>query len=249
MNLAQRLRYLFRGRANSILDQFDNPEEQIAVVVEDLEEQVESLQRSVAGALADEKRLRAAIEEDLSKASDWEKRAVLALEDGREELARQALLKKEEHERQSLALHQRWEAQKTATNQLKASLQTAKQRVGEAKRKYTLLVAQYKSAETKKKLQESLNNTRGDSPLALMDKLSDRIHQIEAEAEASLELSQETSDQGLEDKFVEIERRQRGDQALEALKAKLAQQRSLPPPAQPALDPIAELKAKLDRVS
>jgi len=245
MTFLNRLWNTIQGKRDALLDRMEDPEEQLSVFVNELNEQVQSLHRSVAGAIADEKRLKMQIEEHLAKASEWENRAVLALQEGREELAREAVIRKEECEAQALAIQKGWEGQKEATEKLKASLQAAKQRVSDAKTKYTLLLAQYKSVATKKKIQESLSVRTGDSPMLLMDRLSDKIRTIEAETEANMELAGENTDDDLEGKFVQLEKQQKGDQALDLLKAKMAERKQLGS-GPPQGNRIDELKAKLD---
>jgi phage shock protein A len=228
MKVLKRIRCIIEGKTESLLDRLEDPEEQLSVFVNELNEQLAKLQKAVACAIADEKRLKAQIEDLMARADGWENRAVLALEDGNESLAKEALLKKEECSVQAAASQKGWKAQKEATEQLKTSLQATKQKVAEAKRKYTLLLAQYKSAETKKKVNETLSARCDDSPMVLMERLTDKIRKIEAEAEAALDLSGEPSDSELEARFAEMERKKKGDQALDLLKAKLAQKASAP---------------------
>jgi phage shock protein A len=223
MNVFKRIRYIVRGRTDSLLESLEDPEQQLNVFVSELQEQVVRTQQAVTAAMADEKRLKMQIDEYLARANEWENRAVLALREGNESLAKEALLKKEECEAASLALQKGWTAQKQATDKLKVSLRAIKQRVAEAKRKYTLLVAQYKSAQAKKKVNEVFAVAGADSPMMLMEKLSDKICKLEAEAEAVVELSAECGDGEIEIKFVELERKRKGDAALELLKAKLSQ--------------------------
>jgi phage shock protein A len=222
MGMFRRIEYIIRGKAEGLLDKLEDPEQQLSVFINELNDQVLCSQRAVAAAVADEKRLKQQVDDGLDRAKDWENRAILALRDGNEALAKEALLKKEECEAQSLALQKGWTAQREATDKLKASLQTTRQRVAEAKRKYTLLVAQYKSAEAKKKVNASFAITDRESPMALMEKLSDKIARIEADTDAMLEMSGEGGDTDLEAAFATLERKQKGDDALQQLKAKLA---------------------------
>ena len=92
----QRLWNIVRGKSNALLDRLEDPEEQLSVFVSELNAQVQDLQRSVAGAIADEKRLHKQIEGLRTKSAEWESRAIVALEDGNESLARAALVKQEE---------------------------------------------------------------------------------------------------------------------------------------------------------
>ena len=242
----KRLWNIVRGKSNALLDHLEDPEEQLSVFVSELNDQVQDLQRSVAGAIADEKRLQKQIEGLRTKSAEWESRAIVALEDGNEDLAKSALLKQEECEGEAGALESGWKAQIEATAQLKESLKVAKTRMEEARRKYTLLLAQYKSAETKKKIQSTLNQTSDDSPFQLMAQLEEKIRNVEAEAEAELVLAGDAVDTDIEAQFAQIDRRRKGDAALAELKAKLEERKELSEGAEAAPGRIEDLKKTLD---
>ena len=242
----QRLWNVLRGKGNALLDRLEDPEEQLSVFVAELNGQVQDLQRSVAGAIADEKRLQKQIESLRSKSAEWEDRAVAALEGGDEELARTALTKQEECDGEAAALESGWQAQKQATAQLKDSLKLAKTRMEEARRKYTLLLAQYKSAQTKKKIQSSLNQASGESPLQLMAQLEEKIQSVEAEAEAELALAGDAVDTDIEAQFAEIDRKRRGDEALARLKARVEERAQLGAGTAATADPVQAMKDELD---
>ncbi len=231
---------MLRGKGNRLLDRIENPQEQLAAMVDELDEQVAKLRKAVAVPLAQAKRLRLDIENALTRAADWESRALLALEDGNEELAREALLKKEELEERALGAQRDWEVQKATADKLQESLRATKQKVEEAKRKYALLVARHESAVAQRKIAELTAGT-AESPEQMMDRLSDKILTLEAETAIRLEMSEEDLGNDLEAKFHELERRKRGDQALAQLKASVVEQKRLPPASR-----VEELKAKLD---
>ena len=132
--LLQRFADFLRGRANRVLDEIEDPREQLGLFVNDLNTRLADLRGAVARAMRDEKRLRVEIRDHLSKAADWERRAVLALEDGDETLARQALVKKEDCDERALALQKDWEAHQDVAGKLKDTLQAAKRQVEEARR-------------------------------------------------------------------------------------------------------------------
>ena len=245
MNPFGRFWNILRGKTDALLDQIENPDEQLSLFVRELEREIEKLHGAVSSAIADEKRLKMEIEDNLSRASEWESRATLALQDGKDDLAREALLKKDECEARALALQQGWEKQKAATEKLKTSLQAARVRVAEAKSKYTVLLAQYRSAKTNRKLQQTLSTTGQGSAMEFVERLNDKIRTIEAQTEADQEV-----DGGpvtdLDAKFMELERRAKGDEALERLKQQVGNRK--PAADRPGVDEKLEaLKAKLDR--
>ena len=245
-SIFRRILNVLRGKTSAVLDRLEDPEQQLSVFVSDLNKQIQDLQRSVAGAIADEKRLHKQIEGLRAKSSEWETRAIAALEEGDEDLAKTALAKEEECEAETAALESGWKAQKEATTHLKDSLKLAKSRMEEARRKYNLLLAQYKSAQTKKKIQGSLDAGLSDSPLQLMEQLEDRIRNVEAEAEAQLALSAESTDVDVEARFQQIDARRRGDVALDRLKAKVAERKQLDSGESAAGDRVSDLKRTLD---
>jgi phage shock protein A len=205
-----------------LLSSTDDPGDLLADAVSELDEQIHTLHRSVARALADEKRLKMQADDHLARSGEWESRAVLALQDGDEDLAREALVRKKECDREALTLQKRCAAQESETAKLKGALSVARQRVGELKRQHAVLVARYDSAQTQRKLQRSLSEGGEDSLLPLMRDLQERIDQLEAETQAELEISGESVPADLEARFAELERRDGGDEALAQLKAKLA---------------------------
>ncbi len=221
LSVIRRLWKVLRGKSHSVLNKLEKPEEQLAVFIEELNDSVMSLQKSVAGAVADEKKLKLQLEKMVESVNNWEHKAMLALKGGDETLAREALVRKEEAENQAKALHSSWKSQKEAAERLKGNLGQAKTRVEDAKRQYTLLLARYRAAQTQQKLTETLAPVNDESPMKFIENLNDRILKIEAETEANMELIGDGGNSDFEQKFAQLEKADRGDQALLALKAKL----------------------------
>src|SRR2546425_3442398 len=61
-------------------------------------------------------------EQEKKSAEDWEKRAVLAVQEGRDDLAKQALLRHNEHAQAAVQLHETWVKHREETEKLKLSL-------------------------------------------------------------------------------------------------------------------------------
>jgi phage shock protein A len=241
----KRLVQMVRGKSYAALEHFEKPEQQLAVFVEELNGQIHGLQRSVSAAMADEKKLRMQVDDLLQKGVDWEKRAELAYTSGDTSLAKEALFKKEECDTQAEAYRKNWEVQRQATEKLKDSLSTARTKVEEAKRKYTVLVARYKAAETNKQLQKTLSTHVSDSPLQMMERLNDKILKIEAENEANIEMiGHDGGDVDLESKFAKIERQARGDEALKKLAERMKDRKQIEGGKGPG-DRVDDLKKKL----
>ena len=147
MNVFQKIRCIVRGKTEGPPDRLENAEEQLAVFVTQLDEQMRSLQQAVARALADEERLRVDIEDHLVEASEWEKRAGLARNAGDEELTKQALGEKANHETRALVLQRAWQSQQAATERLKGSLRQTKERAAALQQQNATVARQSAAAE------------------------------------------------------------------------------------------------------
>jgi phage shock protein A len=221
MDLFDRFRNIVRGKAYKALEQLEDPSEQLDVITADLNREIEEQREAVARAMADEKRIRLEIEELLHQGSEWEKRAAFAVKNGDEKLAQEALFRKQDCEGRALGMQAGWKKQHEATAKLRESLVRNRGKVDEIRREYSLLVAQYKTAEANRNVAGALNASGSKSAGAMMERLQDKIRIIEASAQADLDLSGDAADADLTAKFAELERRERGTKSMDELRKKM----------------------------
>ena len=97
MGIFDRLSTLLKSNINELISSAENPEEMLNQIIVDMRSQLVKAKQQVAAAIADEKRLRDQADAELRQAQDWENRAVLAVREGRDDLAKQALVRQNEH--------------------------------------------------------------------------------------------------------------------------------------------------------
>jgi phage shock protein A len=122
MGLFSRLGTLIRSNINELINKAEDPEKMLNQVLVDMKTQLVEAKKQVAVAIADEKRLKKQYEMEAAKAIEWEKKAMLAVKAGDDNLAKAALARKGEHEEVAETLRQQWEAQKASVEQLKGAL-------------------------------------------------------------------------------------------------------------------------------
>jgi phage shock protein A len=188
--------------------------------------------KQVASSIADEKRLAKQFEQEMAHAAEWERRAMMALRAGNEELAKEALSRKKEHDQLAETYKDQWTKQKNAVDQLKKALRMLNDKIEEAKRKKNVLVARKKRAEAQKAIQETMHGLKDQSAFETFDRMAGKIDQLEAEAEAAGELQEEYTGDVLASKFQSLERGAGADEELTALKRKMGM---LPPEEAPAV--------------
>jgi len=241
MGIFSRLAQLIKSNLNDLISRSEDPEKMLNQVVLDMNNQLVEAKKQVAASIADEKRLAKQCEQEIANAQEWERRAMMALRAGNEELAKEALARKREHDELASTFKDQWTKQKTAVDQLKKALRLLNDKIEEAKRKKNVLVARKKRAEAQKSIQETMSGLRDQSAFETFDRMSQKIDQLEAEAEAQADLAEEYSGDTLASQFQNLERNAGADEDLAALKRKMG---LLPP--EEAKAPAAPVQARVE---
>ena len=234
MGIFSRLARLLKSNINAMISSSEDPEKMLNQLIVDMTEQLGEAKKQVAGAIADERRLARQIENEAAMAASWEKKAMLAVRAGNDGLAKEALTRKKEHDGLTAQFREQWQKQKAGVDQLKLALRALNGKIQEAKRKKAVLIARQKRAEAQKSIQDTMSGLRNASAFEAFDQMAGRIDQMEAEAEASAQITEEFSGDVLAHKFRELENSQGADEDLEALKRRMG---VLPP--EPAVAPEA----------
>jgi phage shock protein A len=221
MGIFSRLGTLLKSNINDLISKAEDPEKILNQLILDMREQLIEAKKQVASAIADEKRLRKQLDNELHLAKEWERKAMLAVRAGRDDLAMEALQRKEQHDNLSSEYQKQWEMQKRATDQLRSALRQLNDKIEEAKRKKDLLIARQRRAEAQQRIQETMSGFGDTSAFDAFDRMAQKVETIEAEAEASAELAHEMGGTDLSDRFRDLEREAGSSDALMALKQKM----------------------------
>jgi phage shock protein A len=227
MSIMDRVATVIRSNLNYLINKAEDPEKMLDQILIQMRQQLVEAKREVAVAIADEKRLGAQLEAELEQVQEWERRATMAVQKGEDDLAREALRRKADHEQIAIGYKKQWDAQKASTENLKNTLRALSQKIEEAGRKKNLLVARQKRAEAQKHIHEVMTGLTDTSAFESFDRMSAKVEQIEAQADAAVEISQELSGDTMEQRFRALESSTDVEQELHALKARV--QKELPP--------------------
>ncbi len=231
MGIFDRLRRVIKANVNAAIDKAEDPEKMLNQLVVDMNQQLIEAKKAVATSIADEKRLERQVLDYKNQSSEWEKRAILAIQAAEqdpskqayyEDMAKQALLRKKENEDVAIKLQEQLVAQHSAVEKLKVSLKDLQTRMDEAQRRRTLLVARAKRAEASKKIQEQISGMSDTSAFEAFEKMASKVDQIEAEADALSEIESATRSTSLEQEFKKLESGAKSDMMLEEFKQKMA---------------------------
>jgi phage shock protein A len=188
MGIWEKLSTLVRSNINDAIAKAENPEKMLNQVLLDMRDQLQKAKTEVAVAIADERKLKAQAEEENKLAADWEHRAMLAVREGRDDLAKQALMRQQEHAERAVALAETWQRQATETERLKDSLRQLNDKIEEAKRKKNLLVAKQKRAQAQQRIHETMAGLSDRSAFEVFDRMAEKIDEQERMAVATTEV-------------------------------------------------------------
>jgi phage shock protein A len=233
MGIFARLATLIKSNLNDLISRSEDPEKMLNQVVLDMQNQLIEAKKQVAVSIADEKRLAKQAEQEAANAAEWERRAMLAIKAGDDNLAKEALARKKEHDALATTLKDQWSKQKNAVEQLKTALRMLNAKIEEAKRKKNVLIARKKRAEAQKAIQETMSGLNNASAFETFDRMATEIDKIEAEAEAQTELANEYTGDTLAHQFAKLETNAGADDDLVALKRKMGLAPEPPPAPEP----------------
>src|ERR1700690_179660 len=116
MGIFSRLAQLIKSNLNDLISHSEDPEKMLNQVVLDMNNQLVEPKKQVAASIADEKRLAKQSEQEAANAAEWERRAMMAIKSGDDNLAKEALQRKKEHDELATTLKDQWTKQKTAVD-------------------------------------------------------------------------------------------------------------------------------------
>ena len=205
MSIFTKLSTVIKSNINDLISRAENPEKMLNQIILDMRDQLAKAKREVAAAIADERKLRAQLDNEVKQMRQWEHRAMLAVKEGRDDLAKQALVRQQEHKGRAAALDETWRAQSAETEKLKGSLRQLNDKIEEAKRKRNLLVAKQRRAQAQKRIHETMSGLSNTSAFDAFNRMADKIEEQERESLAHMEVNEALGPGTLEDEFKVLE--------------------------------------------
>ena len=216
-----RLMMTIRSNLNELVSRAEDPEKMLNQVIYDMQVQLVEAKKQTALVIADERRLHRQALEAQGHADAWERKAMLAVRAGDDNLARAALHRKGEHAELATLFNEQWQAQRASADQLKFALNGLQGKIEEANRQRRVLIARQRRAAAQRMIAETLSNINATSPLGVLERMEARIVQAEAEAEAVSDMSG-ALEPSLEAQFRALEAGKNVDDELAALKRRMA---------------------------
>lgn len=220
MGIFKRLRDLTMASINDLLDKAEDPVKMLNQFLRDMEEDISEAEVAVAKQIAIEKKFKQQFEEAQEIVQKREEQAIRALESGNEDLARRALEDKKEHQSRYDEMKKQYDVAKQNADRLRDQLSEMKDEFTKLKNKKDILIARAEAAKAQKQINQAMSGFGTDNAAKGFDRMSEKVLQLEAEAEASNELR--SKGKSLDDELEALNKTSGVDDELAALKARIA---------------------------
>lgn len=228
--LLDRVGTLVRANLNDLIDRAEDPEKMIKQAIIDMNNNLIQVKTQVAAAIADEQKLYNHYLENQEQATQWQKKAELAIAKDADDLAREALTRRNSYQSVADGFKVQYDEQHKQVQLLKDALTQLTAKIEEAERKKDLLIARSRSAKAQQQIHDTMAGIGKSRAFEGFDRMEEKVADQEARARAAAELDRDT----LEDKFAALEAGAAVDDDLAALKQKMGK---IPAPqTPPALD-------------
>lgn len=208
MGVFSRFKDIVNANINALLDKAEDPEKMLKLMMQEMEDTLIELKSNCAARMASRIRLERKIEEQKALISRWQSRAELAVDKGRDDLARDALIEKKKELATLSSLMKDLDSYSEIIDQSKAEINQLEDKLSQAKLKLKSLQEKARAAEAEALANERLKRNT-ESHFDDLESIIDRIN-----AENELNRPSRTT----ADKFRDLEEQEEIEKELEALK-------------------------------
>ena len=190
MGLVDRFLRVAKGNVNAVLQSLEAPEKIMNQAVSDMQNNLIKIRQTYAEVTASQRRLIKQKQQASAVAEDWYGRAQLALERGKEDLAREALARRQQQIEVINELQPQIDAQDVSLDRLYEGMSALEKKIMEAKAKKDQYIARAKTAESVTKVNDMIGAIgTGKTSMDAFRRMEEKVEALEAVAEASAEMS------------------------------------------------------------
>ncbi len=183
MGIFTRFRDIISANINSMLDNAEDPEKMVKLMIREMEDTLVELRASCAGAMAGNLKVQRKLDEVRNRAAYWEDKARLAVDKGRDDLAREALKEKRRYAQWAESLEQEAIEHGSIVSQYKDDIRQLEDKLKAAKDKKRLLVQRQILAQRKKEARTEIRRVDSSEAVRKFEQLENRIERMETEAD------------------------------------------------------------------
>jgi len=183
MSIFTRFRDIISSNLNTMLDKAEDPEKLIRLMIREMEDTLVEIKASCAGVMAERKKTERQLEEITGRSAYWEEKAGMAVEKGRDDLAREALHEKRRYARRIDVLESEITDLNQLVDQYQDDIRQLEEKLKNARNKQRMLTQRHIHAKRKRQAQEDIRRMDSAEVVRKFDDFEGRIERMESEAD------------------------------------------------------------------
>jgi phage shock protein A len=246
MGILDRMTRLIRANINDMIDRAEDPQKMLDQLIREMNDQMHMARGQVAAMIAQEKELQMDYDQAARLSSEWDRKAELAVTQGKDDLAREALRRKRDNSEHAQTYALQLQSQKDMVTKLKSQLQQLEAKYDSARSNRDVLIARQRRAEAVQKVSSTMSGIKSLDAGEELDRMERRIRSNEARALAE----QSMADDAMSSQFAALDGDLEVEDDLQRLKARVSGGAALPAGSNAALpsgemDDLTALKARM----
>ena len=217
MSIFSRMTDIVNSNLNALLDKAEDPEKMVRLIIQEMEETLVEVRSTSARAIADRKDLQRRAQWQQEEASEWQRKAEIAVTKGRDDLAKAALAEARKCTDQAETLNGELELLAVTLSKLGDDVSALQEKIKDAKARQNAIIVRGKAAHSRLGVRRTLSDHNIDDAIIRFEQYERKMDDLEGQVEA-YDLGQKT----LADEITELE----GDEDLDAMLSDLKQRMS-----------------------
>ncbi|MFK8052598.1 MAG: phage shock protein PspA [Woeseiaceae bacterium] len=184
MGIFSRFSDIVNSNINAILDKAEDPEKIVRLMIQEMEDTLVEVRSAAARSIADKKLLNRKLEALESDVVDWEAKAELALSKDREDLAKAALIEKNNADQAAQSIREEYQAVETGLGKLNEDIARLEAKLKDAKLRQQSLLSRHETAQKRLKARNLTHGYKVDDALVRFEQYQRRMEDVESRVEA-----------------------------------------------------------------
>ncbi|MCF1438173.1 MAG: phage shock protein PspA, partial [Shewanella sp.] len=200
MGIFSRFADIINSNISALLDKAEDPEKMVRLIIQEMEDTLVEVRSTSARVLAEKKELLRRIDRVEAQVQDWQDKAELALTKDREDLAKAALVEKQNAARTADTLNKELEVVDEQISRLKEEVVLLQEKLADAKARQKTIIMRKQTATSRLEVKKRLDSSKIDDAMLKFEQYECRVEGLEAQIE-SYELGQKGAKGNLADEF------------------------------------------------
>lgn len=216
MGIFSRVSDIANANINALLDKAEDPEKMVRLMIIEMEETLVEVRTTSARMIADKKTLQRKADQLRELAADWERKAEMAIQKGREDLAKAALVEKNSINEDLDIVEEEINEHDVQIGKLGKDVDHLQLKLSDAKARQKSLVMRARSNRSRLHVRKHLDKDQIDEALARFERYERKLDELEGEVEAF-----DLGNKSLYDEFADLENEEKIANELAELKARM----------------------------